>query len=472
MPSRHLNHRNRITNNNLILFIMKRILIALAVLLSVQVADAQMKSPAVVKKTLDNAEAASQDPKKNVKTATWLKLAEAYMDAYTVPAGAGWVGASKQELQLILAGEKPLTVQNVELNGALYEKESFETRDYYYNGNGVLEIIKVTKPIVENALAGALNAYAKAHEVDLKQAKTKDINAGIENISRKYYEEAMTAYTFGDYAGASKLFGVAADAAATAPLSKVDTTAIYNAGFTAMMVQDYEAAKVYLEKCLAVGYYHDGGEVYARLADVYGKLGNQEKSVEMLEQGFTQFPQSQSILIGLINYYLENNQNPSRLFELITLAKQNEPNNASLFYVEGNIYNELRQAEKDEAKAAEYLEKAVQAYDACEGVNAAYEFGHIGKGVMFYNMAIDLQEKASNELDDRKYMALVEQFEDALMKALPPFEKAYAISADNTMKVNIAEYLKNIYYRFITKGAEYEDGYKKYNEIVKTGVAQ
>ena len=131
MSSRHLNHRNRITNNNLILFIMKRILIALAVLLSVQVADAQMKSPAVVKKALDNAEAASQDPKKNVKTATWLKLAEAYMDAYTVPAGAGWVGASKQELQLILAGEKPLTVQNVELNGALYEKESFETRDYY-----------------------------------------------------------------------------------------------------------------------------------------------------------------------------------------------------------------------------------------------------------------------------------------------------------------------------------------------------
>ena len=36
--------------------------------------------------------------------------------------------------------------------------------------------------------------------------------------------------------------------------------------------------------------------------------------------------------------------------------------------------------------------------------------------------------------------------------------------------MSIAEYLKNIYYRFSTKGANYEEGYKKYNEIVKNGI--
>ena len=451
---------------------MKRILIALAVLLSVQVADAQMKSPAAVKKAVENAEAASQDPKKGVKTATWLKLADAYMDAYSAPAGAGWIGASKQELQLILAGEQPVSTEVVELNGASYTKESYATRDYYYNQNGLLEYIKVTAPIVENALENAKNAYAKAYEYDLKKSKLKDINAGLDNVTRKYLEEGMTDYAFGDLAGASVKFELAADAAATEPLAKIDTTALYNAGFTAWMVQNYDRAKTFFEKCLAVGYHHDGGEVYAKLADVYGKLGDKAKTVEVLETGFAQFPQSQSILIGLINYYLENNENPERLFELIAMAKQNEPNNASLYYVEGNIYNELRQVEKDEAKAEEYLAKAVAAYDACEGVSATYEFGHIGKGVMFYNMAIDLQEKASNELDDKKYMALVEKFETALMSALAPFEKAYSVSQDNSLKVSIAEYLKNIYYRFRTKAAEYEDGFNKYSEIVKTGVAQ
>ena len=452
---------------------MKRILIALAVILSLQVADAQVKSPEAIKKAVSAAETASQDAKKNVKPATWLKLADAYMAAYNAPAGAGWIGASKQELQIIMANEKPLAVESVELNGAPYTKEVYAARDYYFNSNGLLEIIKVTQPIYEDALAKALNAYAKANEVDAKQSKLKDVNAGIENIARKYVDEGLTCYMFGDLAGASVCFEKGADAAATAPLNKIDTTAIYNAGFTAWMVQDYERAKTFFEKCLAVPYYHEGGEVYSKLADVYMKLGDNAKAVATLETGFTQFPQSQSILIGLINYYLENNENPDRLFELIAMAKQNEPNNASLYYVEGNIYNELRQASKDdEAKVEEYIAKAVAAYDACEGVNPAYEFGHIGKGVMYYNYAIELQEKAANELNDAKYMALVEKFEAALMNALAPFEKAYEVSADNNLKVNIAEYLKNIYYRFSTKGEQYEAGYKKYSDIVKSGVAQ
>ena len=449
---------------------MKRILIALAVLLSLQVADAQVKTPEAIKKAVAAAEAASQDAKKNIKPATWLKLAEVYMSAYTAPSGAAWVGASKQELQLIMANDKPLAVETVELNGSVYTKEVYATRDYYFNGNGVLEIIKVTNPIYEDALARALNAYAKANEVDPKQTKLKDITTGINDIRAKYTEEAYNSYQFGDLAGASVLFEKAAEAAATAPLSSVDTTAVYNAGFTAWMVQDYERAKSFFENCLAVSYYHEDGEVYSKLADVHSKLGNKDKTVEVLETGFAKFPQSQSILIGLINYYIENPQNSDRLFELIAKAKENEPNNASLYYVEGNIYNELRQKTEDAALAEEYLAKAVAAYDACEGINPAYEFGHIGKGVMYYNYAIELQEQAANELNDAKYMALVEKFEAALMNSLAPFEKAFNVTADNSLKVNIAEYLKNIYYRFYSKGEEYEAGYNKYNDIVKNGL--
>ena len=449
---------------------MKRILIALALVLSMQVADAQVKSPAAVKKAVETAEAASQDPKKNVKPATWLKLAEAYVAAYTNPSGIGWVGASKQELQMLMAGQQPQSVVQAEIAGNLYTKEVYATCNYYFNQGGVLEIIEVTAPLYEDALENARAAYAEAAKVDAKQAKYKDINAGLEDVARKYVNDAFNSYQFGDLTGASVLFEKAARAAATEPLCKVDTTAIYNAGFTAWMVQDYERAKSFFLECLEVPYYHEDGEVYSKLSDVYMKLGDKALSVETLEKGFTQFPHSQSILIGLINYYLENNENPDRLFELINLAKQNEPNNASLYYVEGNIYNELRQATKeDEAKAAEYLAKAVEAYDACEGVNPAYEFGHIGKGVMFYNYAIEIQEKANLEFDDKKYMALVEQFEAALMNAIAPFEKAFEVSADDSLKVSIAEYLKNIYYRFVTKGEEYEAGYNKYAEIVKNG---
>ena len=61
---------------------MKRILLALAVVLSVQAVNAQVKSPSDAKKAVEAAEAAASDPKKATKVATWLKLAGTYMDAY------------------------------------------------------------------------------------------------------------------------------------------------------------------------------------------------------------------------------------------------------------------------------------------------------------------------------------------------------------------------------------------------------
>ena len=440
---------------------MKKILIALAVLLSVQVADAQTKTPEAAKKAVESAEAAAANPKKAAKLATWTKLASAYMDAYSAPAGAAWLGASKQELQILMGNQKPISTENVVVAGDQLVKEVYADKEFYYNVNGQLAIINVTKPVVEDVLAKAAEAYKKAGELDVKGSKSKDIMAGLANVASKYIDDGMNCYQFGDLAKASQLFEKAANVSAIAPLSKVDTTALYNAAYTAWAGKDYERAKNFFEKCLDANYYYEGGEVFAKLGDVYTNLGDAKKGAETLEQGFVKFPQSQSILIGLINYYMTSGENTDRLFTLIDEAKKNEPNNASLYYVEGNIYKELKN-----------VEKAVESYYKCAEINPEYEFGYIGAGILYYELAIELQEKASNEYDDKKYNELVGQLEQALKNALDPFEKAYAVSKDDQLKVSVAEYLKNIYYRFYSNGPEYEAGYKKYDEVVKSGVAK
>ena len=155
---------------------------------------------------------------------------------------------------------------------------------------------------------------------------------------------------------------------------------------------------------------------------------------------------------------MESGKDTDRLFVLINEAKKNEPDNASLYYVEGNIYKELGN-----------LEKAVESYLKCSDINPNYEYGYIGAGILYYNQAIEIQEKAANEFDDKKYEALVKEFEKALENAFDPFEKAYGISKDDAVRVNIAEYLKNICYRFQDKDAKFKDGYAKYDEVVKTG---
>ena len=438
---------------------MKKILLAIAVLLTVQLADAQVKSPDAAKKAVEAAEAAANDAKKATKVATWLKLATSYMDAYNAPKGSAWLGASKQELQLVMGNEKPVSSETVVLGGDPCLKEVYAGKEYYFNEAGQLVMINVTAPIYPDALAKALEAYAKAYEVDVKKTKVKDINLGIETITNNYLDDAMSSYMFEDYAKASELFGKAAEASVTEPYSKVDTTALYNAGFTAWMMKDYPRAEEYFNKCVEAGYYYEGGEVFAKLADIYNNTERKDAARDILESGFAKFPQSQSILIGLINYYLDSKQSPDRLFELIGEAKKNEPNNASLYYVEGNIYNELGQKDK-----------AVESYYKCAEIDPSYEFGFIGAGILYYNQALEIQDKAAAELDNAKYEALVVEFENSLLSALEPFEKAFELCRDNGIKVNIAEYLKNIYYRFSSKETKYEEGYKKYNEIVKNGL--
>ena len=439
---------------------MRKILIALALISSVQIASAQSKTPAEAKKAVESAELAAQNPKKAVKPATWIKVADAYVKAYDAPAGSVVTGTTKQELQFMMGNEKPTAAEEVVIGGQPYTKEIYANKDLYFNANGQLAIIDVTQPVYEDALAKAVEAYKKAAEVDPALSKGKDIRAGLELISSRYLNEAYNSYQFGDYAEASVLFEKAADVMETAPLSKMDTTAVYNAGFTAWISKDYPRAQKFFEKCLANNYYYEGGEVFAKLADVYTNLGQKDAARDVLEKGFTTYPQSQSILIGLINYYLESGQNTDRLFVLINEAKKNEPDNASLYYVEGNIYKELGQTEN-----------AVKAYYKCAEINPNYEFGYVGVGILYYNQAIELQQKAADEFDDKKYEAIVAEFNTALKNAIEPFEKAFEVSKDNGIKVNIAEYLKNIYYRFSSDSQEYMDGYKKYDAIVKSGQA-
>lgn len=430
---------------------MKKILLALAVLASMQVANAQVKSAADAKKAVEAAEAAASNEKKAVKTATWLKLGQEYVKAYDAPTGNIIPGSSKTELALMMGSEKPVSTEAVEIQGTPYTKEVYADKNLYFNANGQLAVIEVTKPVYADALEKAIAAYQKAYDLDASHAKSKDIAAAFDLIGQKYNTEAYNKYTLGDLASASKYFEKAAEVEALAPLSKIDTTSIYNAGFTAWATKDMSKAKELFKKCYDLGYYYEGGEVFAKLADV-----DTLNTKKYLEEGFEKFPQSQSILIGLINYYLKSNESTDRLFELLDKAKANEPNNASLFYVEGNIRSQLGDTEN-----------AVKAYRKCAEINPEYEYGFIGEGTMYYNKAIEVQTKAQDELDDTKYMALVKEFEEDLKACIPAFEKAFEVTKSEQVKAGVAEYLKNAYYRFRDEGADYMAGYEKYSTYGK-----
>ncbi len=437
---------------------MKRILLALALLASLQVASAQqqVKSISAAQKAAEKAIAASQDAKKSTKQATWLKLGKAYIDAYNAPSGNGWIGAQKQDLALLMGDDKPSATETVELGGQQMTKETYATRNYYYNAAGILQIIEITQPIYPDALEKGAEAFAKAHELDVKGKKAKEISEGLKTIESKLVDEAYNAYTFGNLAKASYYFEKAAEVSVQEPYAKIDTSAVYNAGLTAWMLGENDRAKKFLEESVAIGYYGEEGDAYAKLADIADKAGDQQARQAYLEEAFLKFPQSQAVLVGLINFYLSTGGNTDRLFELIAAAKENEPGNASLYYVEGNIYLELKDADN-----------AIKAYRQCAEINPEYEFGYIGEGQYWYNKAVDLQDAAAAEMDYKKYDAIMAEFETALKNCVEPFEKAYEITKDDNIKVAVSEYLKNACYRFSYDDPVYKEKYDKYDAIVK-----
>lgn len=437
---------------------MKKTLIVLALLASFQVADAQSNVNSAAK-AVESALAASQNEKKATKVATWMKLAQTYVDAYSAPAGNVWLGADMNALQLSMAGEKPSSVETVTLGGAQYTKQVYENKNLYFNAQGQLSIIEVTKPVVEDALAKALEAYKKAYEIDEKHSKDKDISAGIKTITEKFTQEAYNAYTFGDVKKAEEFFEATYEAAAQKPYAQIDTNSLYNAAFTSWNTGNFSKAKDMFDKCLGYGYYGDNGEVYAKLSDCVSHIDTtstgKAAAKDYLEQGFQKFPTSESIVFGLINYYMTSGEGTDRLFELLQQAKTTSPDNASLYYVEGQAYKQLGD-----------LDKAAKAYDESAAKDPKYVFAYIGKGQMYYDKALELQEKAQNELDDTKYMALVQEFEVTLKKCIDPFEQAYVVCEDASIKSTIAEYLKQIYYRFRDQDPKFQAGYEKYNAVL------
>ena len=435
---------------------MKKIFAILAIAAVVAVnAQAQNADIAKAKAALEKAQAGVENAKQNTKTATWIKYAEALVKAYEAPKGNAWIGMTAQELQVLSANERPTSESQVEINGQMMTKRVYANKNLYFDGAGQLRVIEVSEPVDADALDKAVAAYAKAAELDAKGQKTKDIKNALESINGKYMDDAYAAYNLGDVSKASVLFEKAAKAAGTAPLSQLDTNAIYNAGFTAWQAGEYARAKGFFEEGIANGYYGEGGESYAKLADIADKLGDKEASKQYLTEGSRKFPESQSLLIGLINYYINSGEDTAQLFNLFAEAQKNEPTNASLFYVEGNARKKLGQ-----------YEEALTAYNKAIEVNPKYEWGYIGKGILLYDQAVEIAEKANSEYDDAKYNALLGEFEKCYKGCVEPFEQAFELVQDNEIKASLAEYLKNVCFRFRTD-PEFQAKYEKYESFGK-----
>ncbi|MEN6619623.1 MAG: tetratricopeptide repeat protein [Rikenellaceae bacterium] len=435
---------------------MKNLFIALALLFSIQLA-AQPKEVTDALKALEKAKKESENVKKTTNPATWLKLSEAYTAVYDAPIKSLWLGASRLELKVLLKDQRIINTETRKILDQDFSVDSYEDKDLFYSQDGTLASWIVTKKYYEgDPLGEAFSALNKAAEVDTKSAKTKEISDQLIALKNRYQNSAMSAYALGDYKMATDNFAASLNVSSHNLVKQVDTVIMYYTGLTANMSKDYDRAVEYFKKAIDNGY-DAKGDAYSYLTEAYKGLKDMDKAKEALSAGFEKYPTNQSILVSLINIYLESNDDPNKILDLIKKAQENEPTNASLYYAEGNVWKNLKD-----------VDKAIACYSKSVEIDPNYYFGTFAMGAAYYDRAVEIQVKASEEIDDTKYEILVKQLEENLNAAINPFEACFATSTDDEVKAVVAEYLKNIYFRFREKSETFKAGYEKYNSYLES----
>ena len=225
----------------------------------------------------------------------------------------------------------------------------------------------------------------------------------------------------------------------------VDTVYYYYGGRAALEDSNYAEANRMFEEAVANKY--EDPFLYVFRKQAYFGSGDTAKGVAVIKEGFNKYPENQSILIEMINYYLTSNQADEAL-KLLAVAKASDPKNVSYTFAEATLYDKLGR-----------FEDAERSYKACMDINPNYFDAAYNLGVLYFNKAVKIYEDASKITDNVAYEKAKKEGDDVLLQAVPYMQKAHEIDSKDRPSL---ETLKTIFYRL-----KMDDQYKQVVEELK-----
>ncbi len=425
---------------------MKKLSTLLILLLIAQLSIAQGK----FEKKLSASDADIANPKKKDQVKTWVNRGNLFLEIAEDPTSGLMSGMDKMMINLQLKGEKPTeTKQWTSPSGEEFELQVFPDKDLYFNPSGQLVFFTTKKTEISNPLDKAFEAYNHAKTIE---PTNKDLKIGYSNLAKAYSSAATDGYMRNDYKVA--LDGFKGLYQTNSANGIVDTATMYNVAFIANLSGDYPLAEEYYQKCIDNNYISEGS-IYASLAEVMNKNGKKAQAEKVLADAYTKYPTNQSILISLINFYMDSGDDPKKVISIIKTAQANEPTNSSLDYAEGSLYEKLKDNDKAETAYKSAIKKDPKNF-----------FAQYSLGALYYNEAVELS-KLADELpinEQKKYDDYIVRINELLKKSINPFEAAYAIEQNAV----IVESLKNVYYRFVDESPDMKAKYEKYEALLKT----
>lgn len=375
-----------------------------------------------------------ENPKKNTKAKTWTTRAQTLIDIYSVhdilqkgmdPARAEVFLGKAKEIQT--SQEGPNQVETY-----IYDRVKLKFV------NGALDSWTDINKIHENPLPEVQKALDEAIKLNTDSKADNDILNVIRGLKRAYQAEAIRNYELEEYKASYENFSSILDLNKLPQMNnRVDTILIYFAGRAAFENKDYaEASRLFEE---TASYNFKDPLLYVFRKQALFAIGDTAKGVDVITQGFTAYPEDQSIMIELINYYLDTDK-PEDALKLIAKAKEGDPSNVSYLFTEGTLYDKMGR-----------FEDAENAYKACIEAKPDYYDAHYNLGVLYYNRAVNVYEEASRISDNAAFEKKQGEGDEILRQAVPYMEKVANMEAATQTsydtKRSALETLKTIYYR-------------------------
>jgi tetratricopeptide (TPR) repeat protein len=289
------------------------------------------------------------------------------------------------------------------------------------------------KALYADPLAEAYASYEKAMQLDPKGTVKKKMLTGTvyNSLAVNFYNQGSVRFEAKDYAGALQSFQSQIKLTESdVYVGAVDTGMYYNAGLAAVNSGKFNDAVTYFQKCADMKYM--GITPYFNMSEAYLALHDTAKAESVLTGLNAKFPNDKNVTLQLIDLYIKSSKNDEAL-KYIKVAKESDPNNASLFFAAGIIY--LNELKYDDAipELTKSVELKGDVYDTQYGLGAAY-----------INKAADMFKAANEIMDVKKYSDAIDQANTVYAKALPYMEKAHELKPDDVYAMRS---LQELYYR-------------------------
>ncbi|MDO8929101.1 MAG: tetratricopeptide repeat protein, partial [Bacteroidota bacterium] len=311
-----------------------------------------------------------------------------------------------------------------EVRGEIYQAV-FQSKDENY------------KKLSNDPLTVAYDSYLKALALDDKDKFSKSIKIKLTLLIGDLTNQAVAAFNEEDYNKALRSFEQIMGIEQT-PIFKaddptsVDTVIIFNAGLAAYNAQNYDKAIKYYRE--AAKYKYSGARTYQLISSSYMQKQDTVGALGVLKEGLKEYPDNGTILVEVINIYLNSNRVDDAL-KYLDIAIEQDPKNSSYYFARGTLFDKLQKPEEATTSYLKAIEYKDDYFDAYYNLGAVY----YNKGVKQIDVANAVPSNQPEKYEEEKEKADIE-----FKKAIPYMERAHEVNPTDKFTM---ESLKTLYYR-------------------------